>query len=113
VFVKYGWRAGAALGLGWYGLQVVILLVRGPHCKRSTWVGYEGGVEARKSVVEVRKREIESSTTIQSSAAEEKDLESASNILDQNSSLEVKNTLEKDNSSSVSTCLWKRFRDEL
>jgi hypothetical protein len=48
VFVKFGWRAGAALSLGWTGLQVLFLLVRGPHCRRYTWFGYEGGFEARK-----------------------------------------------------------------
>ncbi|KAG6828660.1 hypothetical protein H0H92_007129 [Tricholoma furcatifolium] len=54
VFVTYGWRAGAALGMAWYGFQLVILLLRGPHCERFTWFGYEGGLEARKSVVEAR-----------------------------------------------------------
>jgi hypothetical protein len=31
-------------------------LIRGPHCKRYTWFGYEGGLEARKQVVAERKR---------------------------------------------------------
>ena len=43
MFVRYGWRAAAALSLGWTALQVGILLARGPHCARYTWVGYEGG----------------------------------------------------------------------
>ncbi|PFH48889.1 hypothetical protein AMATHDRAFT_148912 [Amanita thiersii Skay4041] len=43
VFVKYGWRAGAALSIGWYGLQMVLLIIRGPQCKRFTWFGWEGG----------------------------------------------------------------------
>ncbi|KAF9460163.1 major facilitator superfamily domain-containing protein [Collybia nuda] len=54
VFVKYGWRASAWLSLGWYGWQVIILLLRGPHCKRYTWFGYEGGLEGRKAVIEKR-----------------------------------------------------------
>ncbi|KAG6827919.1 hypothetical protein H0H92_009961 [Tricholoma furcatifolium] len=54
VFVNYGWRAGAALSMGWYGFQLAILLLRGPHCERFTWCGYEGGFEARKSVLETR-----------------------------------------------------------
>lgn len=57
VFIKYGWRASAALSLGWYGWQVVILLIRGPHCQRYTWFGYEGGLEGRKSVLEKRGRD--------------------------------------------------------
>ena len=43
MFVRYGWRAAAALSLGWTALQVGVLLARGPHCARYTWVGYEGG----------------------------------------------------------------------
>lgn len=43
VFVRYGWRASSALGMGWYAMQILVLLLRGPHCKRYTWVGYEGG----------------------------------------------------------------------
>ena len=56
VFVKYGWRAGAGLNMALYGFQLLVLLLRGPHCKQHTWFGYEGGLEARKSVVEERKR---------------------------------------------------------
>ena len=56
VFVKYGWRAGAGLNMAFYGFQLLVLLLRGPHCKQYTWFGYEGGLEARKSVVEERKR---------------------------------------------------------
>lgn len=33
------------------GFQIVILLLRGPHCPRKRWFGYEGGLEARRSVV--------------------------------------------------------------
>ncbi|KAF8959131.1 major facilitator superfamily domain-containing protein [Flammula alnicola] len=56
VFVNFGWRAGAALSMGFYGWQLFVLLARGPHCKRYTWFGYEGGLEARKSVVQGRER---------------------------------------------------------
>ncbi|PBK65732.1 MFS general substrate transporter [Armillaria solidipes] len=50
VFLKYGWRAGAGLSLGWTGLALLILLVRGPHCERNTWFGYQGGF--REKMVE-------------------------------------------------------------
>ncbi|SJL01269.1 related to dityrosine transporter [Armillaria ostoyae] len=49
VFLEYGWRAGAGLSLGWTGLGLLILLVRGPHCGRKTWFGYEGGFGAEKN----------------------------------------------------------------
>jgi hypothetical protein len=56
VFLKYGWRAGAALNMGFYAFQLCVHLARGPHCERFTWVGYEGGLEARKKVVDERMR---------------------------------------------------------
>lgn len=59
VFIKYGWRAGAALSMGWYGWQLAILLLRGPHCKQQRWFGYEGGIEPRKHVIEERRRAAE------------------------------------------------------
>ncbi len=49
VFLEYGWRVGAGLSLGWSGLGLLILLVRGPHCGRKTWFGYEGGFGAEKN----------------------------------------------------------------
>jgi hypothetical protein len=56
VFVLYGWRAGAALSMGFYGLQLVVLFARGPHVGRYTWFGYEGGLEARNSVIAAREK---------------------------------------------------------
>lgn len=57
VFILYGWRAAAALSMGFYGLQLAVLLARGPHVERYTWFGYGGGLEARNSVVAARKTE--------------------------------------------------------
>ena len=56
IFVNFGWRAGAALSMGFYAWGIFLLLIRGPHCKRYTWFGYEGGLEARKKVVAERQR---------------------------------------------------------
>ncbi|KAF8633765.1 hypothetical protein AX15_001271 [Amanita polypyramis BW_CC] len=70
VFVRYGWRAAASLSLAWYAAQLVILLIRGPHCARYTWFGWEGGAEARKSVVDTREREIEAQKTDVEQSAE-------------------------------------------
>ncbi|KIP09416.1 hypothetical protein PHLGIDRAFT_67636 [Phlebiopsis gigantea 11061_1 CR5-6] len=48
VFVKFGWRPAAALSVAWTGFTLVVMLVRGPHCSRYTWFGYEGGWNMRK-----------------------------------------------------------------
>lgn len=32
------------------GFELFILLLRGPHCSRYTWFGYEGGLSARKGI---------------------------------------------------------------
>ncbi|KAF9259083.1 MFS general substrate transporter [Marasmius fiardii PR-910] len=52
VFLEHGWRACAGLQLAWVGFSLFVLLLRGPHCQRYTWFGYEGGLEFRKSVVD-------------------------------------------------------------
>ncbi|KAJ7065830.1 major facilitator superfamily domain-containing protein [Mycena amicta] len=51
VFTRYGWRAAAALNIGFYAWVLVVIVLRGPHCRRYTWVGWEGGWEARRSRV--------------------------------------------------------------
>lgn len=56
VFVQHGWRAAASVSMAWYGLQLAVLLVRGPHVERYTWFGYQGGLEARKTVVTAREK---------------------------------------------------------
>ncbi|KAJ7444458.1 MFS superfamily [Mycena latifolia] len=43
IYLQHGWRACAALSIGLSAWQLLILLVRGPHCARRTWVGCEGG----------------------------------------------------------------------
>jgi hypothetical protein len=48
--------------MAWFVLQIVVLLMRGPHVEQYTWFGYEGGLEARGSVVAARQRERRSST---------------------------------------------------
>ena len=70
VFVKFGWRAAAALNMALYGFQFLVLLLRGPHCKQYTWFGYEGGLEPRKFVLEERKR-LEAGEVLESSLPSE------------------------------------------
>ncbi|KAG2047964.1 MFS general substrate transporter [Suillus hirtellus] len=48
VFVGYGWRANAALFMAMNVLQLSVLILRGPHCPRNRWFGYEGGFELWK-----------------------------------------------------------------
>jgi hypothetical protein len=54
VFLQHGWRAAAAINLALLAFQMFALLLRGPHYERFTWFGYEGGLEARKSMLEKR-----------------------------------------------------------
>ncbi|PPR02514.1 hypothetical protein CVT26_011997 [Gymnopilus dilepis] len=56
IFINFGWRAAAAFSMAFYAWMMVILLIRGPHCQRYTWFGYEGGIEPRKKVVEEKRR---------------------------------------------------------
>ena len=48
IFLQHGWRAAAALSLGWMGFQLVTLLLRGPHVPRKRWVGWKGGWSLRR-----------------------------------------------------------------
>ncbi|KAF8592081.1 MFS general substrate transporter [Ramaria rubella] len=48
VFVEHGWRATAYLSLAWMGMQLGILLIRGPHSPRKTWFGWQGGWSLRR-----------------------------------------------------------------
>lgn len=56
VFVEHGWRACSLLLMALHGFQMLVLLLRGPHCPRKRWFGYEGGLEARKRVVLEREK---------------------------------------------------------
>lgn len=48
VFLEHGWRAAAALSMGWMGFQLIVLLLRGPHVPRKRWVGWKGGWTLRR-----------------------------------------------------------------
>jgi len=49
LYVDHGWRSSAGIAIGWVGFMLLVLLVRGPHCERYTWFGYEGGLQWRKN----------------------------------------------------------------
>ena len=51
VFNAHGWRAAAALSVGWQGFCLLVILIRGPHCERYTWFGYQGGYSVKKPVM--------------------------------------------------------------
>ena len=51
VFTEHGWRPDASLNLAFTGFTLLILFLRGPHCPRYTWFGWQGGCELRKSRV--------------------------------------------------------------
>ncbi|KAI0738850.1 major facilitator superfamily domain-containing protein [Daedaleopsis nitida] len=54
VFVEHGWRADASVNLAWTAWTLFVLFLRGPHCPRYTWIGWQGGFELRKSRVLAR-----------------------------------------------------------
>ncbi|KAJ6496415.1 major facilitator superfamily domain-containing protein [Mycena sanguinolenta] len=43
IYLNHGWRACAAFSVGLSAAQFIVLVVRGPHCQRYTWFGWEGG----------------------------------------------------------------------
>ncbi|CAE7196743.1 unnamed protein product [Rhizoctonia solani] len=55
VFLKYGWQPNGGLGLGFYGLQLVILFLRGPKVARKTWFGWKA---EQKEVTEKTQEQI-------------------------------------------------------
>jgi len=57
LFVKYGWRPAAAMNLAWSGFMLLVMLARGPHVSRYTWVGWQGGLEVRKNKLADRERQ--------------------------------------------------------
>jgi hypothetical protein len=46
VYTIGGYRASGALSCGWIGMNLLVLLARGPHTKK--WLGWQGGAELRK-----------------------------------------------------------------
>ena len=56
VYNEHGWRPDAALNLAWTGFTLFILFLRGPHCPRYKWIGWEGGFELRKGRVLAREQ---------------------------------------------------------
>ncbi|KIK76440.1 hypothetical protein PAXRUDRAFT_18217 [Paxillus rubicundulus Ve08.2h10] len=94
VFVQHGWRACALVMLALYGFQLVLHLLRGPHCPRTHWFGWAGGFEARKSVVKARDSEEGGETVTEvnqtdSALQMEKKLEEG--LMDQTASLDTSN----------------------
>jgi len=64
IFVKYGWRAASGLSMGLFGFQFFILLLRGPHVKRHSWFGYEGGMGTRNKKERGAELDVESDTHV-------------------------------------------------
>jgi hypothetical protein len=49
IYLRYGWRACASLSVELSAFQLAVLIVRGPHCRRHTWFGWDGGSAVRKT----------------------------------------------------------------
>ncbi|OJT11966.1 hypothetical protein TRAPUB_11488 [Trametes pubescens] len=56
VYTDHGWRPDASLNLAWTVFSLIVLLARGPHVPRYTWLGWAGGWELRKSRVVARQQ---------------------------------------------------------
>ncbi len=74
VFIEHGWRAGAALSVAWSGWQFFILFLRGPHCDRKTWFGYQGGLMpySKTQVLRRTQSDVENRTPVGEAADDEK-----------------------------------------
>ncbi|KAG8714920.1 hypothetical protein FRC08_011243 [Ceratobasidium sp. 394] len=57
VYLKYGWRASGALALGFHGLQIILLVLRGPNVPRKRWIGWASEPKAPAAQVEVAEKE--------------------------------------------------------
>ncbi|KAJ3513444.1 hypothetical protein NLJ89_g2943 [Agrocybe chaxingu] len=69
LFVRYGWRAAAIFGMAMYVMQIIVLLLRGPHCRQYTWFGYEGGLSFQKVTETTTTTEsVEASLTVEAKA---------------------------------------------
>ncbi|KAJ7241339.1 major facilitator superfamily domain-containing protein [Mycena haematopus] len=66
IYLKHGWRACAALSVALSGAQLIILFLRGPHCRRYTWFGWEGGHAALR-----RRRTVDLPESSETKSAEE------------------------------------------
>ncbi|KAG8996277.1 hypothetical protein FRB94_008426 [Tulasnella sp. JGI-2019a] len=50
IFLTSGWRASSGASIGFGGFMLIVLLARGPHCPRYTWLGWEGGTRLTKDI---------------------------------------------------------------
>jgi len=48
LFADGGYKLSSGVRVAFGGLELLLLLVRGPHVARTTWVGWDGGVDLRK-----------------------------------------------------------------
>ncbi|KAF9024563.1 MFS general substrate transporter [Hymenopellis radicata] len=106
VFIEHGWRAGAALSVAWSGWQFFILFLRGPHCDRKTWFGYQGGIMpySKTQVLRRTQSDVENRTPVGEAAEDDKveavdekvDEKVAEGVNENNSSNEEKKAAEAD-----------------
>ncbi|KDQ15340.1 hypothetical protein BOTBODRAFT_108788 [Botryobasidium botryosum FD-172 SS1] len=54
VYLEHGNHIAAAVCVAWGVWQLFVLLARGPHVPRKQWIGWTGGMELRRSVLEKR-----------------------------------------------------------
>lgn len=53
LLAQHGYQLSSGVRLAFCGLQLFILLLRGPNVPRRTWFGWKGGMQMRKVIDEV------------------------------------------------------------
>jgi hypothetical protein len=48
LFAEGGYKLSSEIRIAFAGLSLLLLVMRGPHVARRTWMGWEGGMEFRK-----------------------------------------------------------------
>ncbi|QRW08445.1 major facilitator superfamily transporter [Ceratobasidium sp. AG-Ba] len=59
VYLQHGWRASGALALGFHGLQLVLLFLRGPRVERKSWIGWANAPNPGKEMQEESPKNLE------------------------------------------------------
>ena len=106
LFNDHGWRASAAANLGWQTFALFMLLVRGPHVSRYTWIGWEGGFSWRKDGAKPRDIEARTQPQVVDEKSEKRELqtqEAVPPVLGQGGEKEVTESPKPDDETAVTS----------
>ncbi|KAJ7449226.1 MFS DHA1 protein [Mycena latifolia] len=54
LYAEGGYKLSSGIRVVFGGVELLVLLLRGPHVSRTTWIGWEGGMNFRKRKEEVK-----------------------------------------------------------